>query len=408
MLEMIPLETALDLLLKKSNCCSTEAVELSAAYRRVLAEEIVAATNQPPFNRSPLDGYALQGADLAGASHETPARLRVTETLQAGYVAKGKVEAGTAIRIMTGAPVPDGADTIIRFEDTKEENGWVEVYVELAPGSNIANAGEDIRQGELLLKPGSLLESPQIGVLAALGVPNVPVYKRPRVAILSTGDELIEIDQELRPGKIRNSNLYTLAASVRESGGEPILLGTCPDVLQITAEKISAGLNKADLVVTTGGASVGDYDLVQKAMKQVGAGILFWKIAMKPGTPVVAAEAGEKLLLGLSGNPAAALISFEVLVRPLIKKMAGFREFLRPRITVKLMDGFRKKSSQKRFLRATVKLVNGEPCAYLAGAQNPGVLKSLLYTNALLEVPGNRAPLMAGEMIEAIITGHLC
>ncbi|GAW92033.1 molybdopterin molybdotransferase MoeA [Calderihabitans maritimus] len=407
MREMLPLETALELLLEQVKVVEKEVLELLSAFQRVLAQEVFAPSNQPPFDRSPLDGYAVRGADIANASPQTPARLKVAETLPAGYLAKGRVEAGTAIRIMTGAPIPPGADTVIRFEDTRENNGWVEIFVSLAPGSNIVRAGEDIRQGELVLKPGVLLDAPEIGVLAALGIPRVEVFKRPRVAILSTGDELVGLDGELPPGKIRNSNLYALAASVLKAGGEPVLLGMVPDRVEEIALKISEGLRKADMLLTTGGASVGEYDMIQEAMSRAGARLLFWKIDMKPGTPVVAGEAEGKLILGLSGNPAAALISFEVLVRPLIRKMAGFTNLYRPRVAVKLLEDFRKKGRQRRFLRARVGLIEGQLWASLSGVQSPGVMKSFLAANSLLDIPGGRAPLLKGEEVEAILTGDL-
>ncbi len=407
MLEMLPLETALEVLVGRAKILHKEVVELLSAHGRVLAQDIFAPINQPPFDRSPLDGYALRGADIAAAAPGVPARLRVTENVPAGYLARGRVETGTAMRIMTGAPIPAGADTVVRVEDTREKDGWVEVFVSLAPGSNIVRTGEDIRQGEMVLKGGRLLNAPEIGVLAALGIPRVEVFKRPRVAILSTGDELVALERELTPGKIYNSNLYALAASVLEAGGEPVPLGSVADRPEEIARKISEGLGKSDLVLTTGGASVGEHDRIREAMTCSGADLLFWKIKMKPGTPVVAGEASGKLILGLSGNPAAALISFEVLVRPLIRKMAGFDKLYRPRLTVKLLEDFRKQGKQRRFLRARVGVVDGELCARLSSAQSPGVLKSLLSTNSLLDVTGGRGPLSKGEQVEAILTGDL-
>ncbi|MBE3587439.1 MAG: molybdopterin molybdotransferase MoeA [Thermoanaerobacteraceae bacterium] len=404
---MITLEEALETFLSRVRLVEKEEVALLCAYERVLAEELVAPHDQPPFDRSPLDGYALKGEDIAHASLQSPARLKVTESLPAGHLPAGRVEPGTAMRIMTGAPIPPGADTVVRLEDSRESNGWVEIFVSLPPGSNVVPAGEDIREGELVLKPGTLLKAPETGVLAALGVPLVKVFKKPRVAILSTGDELAGLEEELTPGKIRNSNLYTLAALIREAGGIPVMLGNVPDRLEETVMKIGEGLQGADLVLTTGGASVGDHDLIREAMIRAGARLLFWKVKMKPGMPVVAGEAEHKLILGLSGNPAAALISFEVLVRPLLKKMGGCQDLFRPRVTVRLLDDFPKAAKQRRFLRAQVGIMGGELAARLTGRQGNGVLKSSLPANALLDIPAGRVPLKKGERVEAILTGEL-
>ncbi len=407
MLEMISLENALGLLLERIKVSTEEWTDLHLAHYRILAREIFAPINQPPFHRSPLDGYAVRGIDLASASRDAPVRLKITETLAAGFIARGRVEPGTAVKIMTGAPIPPGADTVVPFEQSRDAGGNVEIFVPLPPGSNLVKAGEDITSGNLVLERGTQLTSSEIGVLSALGLARVDVYRRPRVAVLSTGDELMGLGEDLTPGKIYNSNLYSLAALIQENGGEAVPLGNAPDRAVDTAYKITDGLLRADLVITTGGASVGEYDVIKDALEMVGAQLLFWKVAMKPGTPVLAALAGEKLILGLSGNPAAALISFEVLVRPLLRKMAGFSDLFRTRIRVKLVDSFAKKSSLRRFLRARVEPTEGALYARLAGAQNPGVLTSLLNTNAYLDIPGNNGVLREGDIVEAIIIGQL-
>lgn len=404
---MIPLDDALAILLARVRVCQKERTELHLAHNRVLAGEIFAPISQPPFHRSPLDGYAVRGIDIASASRDAPVRLKITETLAAGFTARGSVAQGTAIKIMTGAPIPPGADTVVPFEQSREMAGYVEILVSLPPDSNLVRAGEDIAGGNLVLEQGTWLTSPQIGVLSALGLAQVDVYRQPRVAVLSTGDELTDLGEELAPGKIYNSNLYSLTALIQESGGQAVPLGNSPDRAAETARQIENGLAAADLVITTGGVSVGEYDIIKDALEMIGAQLLFWKVAMKPGTPVLAALAGEKLILGLSGNPAAALISFEVLVRPLLRKMAGFSNIFRTKVRVKLMENFAKKSCLRRFLRARVEPAEGILQARLAGAQNPGILMSLLHTNALLDIPGNKGPLAEGDVVEAILIGRL-
>ncbi|HWR45518.1 gephyrin-like molybdotransferase Glp [Sporomusa sp.] len=399
----ILLEEAQQILLEKVHSLQTSCVTLFEAVGRILSQDIQAKTDLPPFNRSPLDGYALQARDTAEADTLSPVSLAVIEEVPAGYMPRQKVTAGTAIKIMTGAPIPEGADVVIKYEDVEWEQNTVRLFHKLKAGSNIVLTGEDVVKGEIIAKQGSRLTPPLVGVLAAQGFAEVPVVRKPKVAILSTGDEVIDPSEALHPGKIYNSNMHSLCASCIALGAEPLPMGIVPDNKQLIAEKISHALGLADIVITTGGVSVGDYDAVPDALKELSADLLFWKIEMKPGSPVVAAVHNNKLIIGLSGNPAAALITFDLVVVPLIKKMLGQDRHLPLTVPVVLANGFYKSSPQRRFLRAQLYRKNRTVYAKLTGEQGNGALKSMIDCNALIDVNAGSGPLTAGEHGVALI-----
>lgn len=403
MLKNILLEEAQKLLLDKVQPTQEEVVDLKMCLGRILAQDIHAQDPVPAFDRSPLDGYAVRAEDIAGASKEKPITLKVIGEVPAGHVAPISLEPMTAMKIMTGAPIPPGADAVIRKEDTDEGTKEVRIFVSLTAKSNIAHAGEDVKAGEKVLSQGMLLHSGAVGILAALGVKQVPVFRKPKVALLCTGEELVDVGSPLAPGKIYNSNLYGLAAAIQEAGGEPYILGTVSDDVEAIKEKLQQGVEKADLVVSTGGASVGDYDLISAAYEELKAEVLFQRVAMKPGTPALAAQKEGKLLLGLSGNPAAALISFELLARPVILMMGGRTCWQRPRVKGIMMEDFLKRGGPRRFLRSQVHWEDGAYRVYLTGRQSPGVLKSILHCNALVDVPAGSPPLKVGQEVEVIL-----
>ncbi|GLV57102.1 molybdopterin molybdenumtransferase MoeA [Dictyobacter sp. S3.2.2.5] len=400
---MISVEEALARILAEIAPLPTVRVPLSEALGLVLAEDVIAQEAIPPFDNSAMDGFALLSQD-SKQQQDQPPRLKVTGTVAAGYVADHAVEPGTAMRIMTGAPVPPGADTVIQVELTRHggpESDWVEILQEVKPGNNIRPAGEDMRHGQLILPRGTEIGAWEIGVLATLGWASVPVTRRARVAILGTGDEVIEIDQPLQPGKIRNSNSYLLEAAVRRAGAIPERLGVARDTVESLREKFSQAIN-ADLILTSGGVSVGDFDLVKNIMSEQGE-IQFWRINMRPGKPVAFGHIGTVPLLGLPGNPVSSAVTFELFGRPILRKLQGHTHLLKPQIEVTVEDGVQERAMRRHYVRAYVKWQDGKFVARTTGNQGSHIMTSLLQTNALLIVPEGGVAVQPGDTVQAIM-----
>lgn len=393
------LEDALEILVNKIQVQGKNHIPLVECYQRVLAEDIVAEMDFPPFDRSPLDGYAVRKLDVQHASIALPVVLMQVDDVPAGSVSCKKLEAGQTIRIMTGAKIPDGADAVIRLEDIDVDQDRVSIFapVDMA---NICRQGEEIREGEIVLQQGTVLGDGALGLLAMLGQERPLVYDQPKVAILATGTELIGVDQPLSPGKIRNSNNHMLMAKVKEAGCQPILLGQVCDDLELIEQKIS-GHSNIGMYITTGGASVGDYDLMERLFAKLNVSMLFTRLAMKPGMPVMAGYWGDTLLVALSGNPASANISFEVLLRPVLRKMAGVNGIERPKILTKLKKAFNKPSQSRRFIWAHCGFEAGTLCATPMGFQGNGMLAGMVSANALLDIPANSDCLQIGTEVEA-------
>ncbi|MEA3346063.1 MAG: gephyrin-like molybdotransferase Glp [Chloroflexota bacterium] len=380
-----------------------ERVPILEALGRVLADDVRADFNIPPLDNSAMDGYAIRAEDISGASRDHPVRLRIIGDLAAGYTFQGTVGLGTAVRIMTGAPVPPGADTVIRFEKTKRDGDAVEILEEVSRGRNIRRAGEDVSRGELILSQGTLLRPQEIGMLASLGCEEASVVRRPRVAILATGDEVIPIDQPLKPGKIHNANGYSNAAQVLRYGGEPLLLGIARDRRRELSAKIREGLERgADLFLTSGGVSVGDFDLVKEVLSAEGE-INFWWVNMKPGHPQAFGQIGGVPLLGLPGNPVSAMVSFEMFARPAILKMLGRKEWAKPAIEAVMEDAIERKDNRRHFLRVRVRREDEHYYARLTGPQGSGILKSMVQADGLAVIPEERGQLAAGERIQVLM-----
>lgn len=405
---MIPVEEALETILKRFEPLEPETVDILEALGRVLAEDVYSDIDIPPFDNSAMDGYAVQAADTKGATTEKPARLRVLADLAAGHTTDIVVEPGTAIRIMTGATLPAGADTVVRFEETSEylterwERGReVEVYNEVPVGEHVRPRGEDIHCGELVLMEGTLLRAQELGVLASLGRSQVSVIGRPRVAILATGDELVGIDEELEPGQIRNSNEYSNAALVRKYGGIPVRLGIARDELDELRSKIEEGLSvQVDLFLTSAGVSVGDYDVVKDVLRSEGR-VHFWLVKMKPGKPLAFGEVRGVPLIGLPGNPVSAMVSFEQFVRPAILKMLGRSRLDKPTIEV-IVDEDLEGGERRDYFRAVVeRRDDGYHASLVKGSHGSGVLTSMVRANALLIVPEGITQVRAGERLQA-------
>ena len=395
----ISLEDAMAILLEKVKVQEKVSLPLEDCYNRILAEDIIADMDFPPFDRSPLDGYAVRMEDVEHASSLQPVVLKQVDYVPAGSWPSKKVEPGMATRIMTGAKIPEGADAIIRLEDTNVHQDIVSIFTATDANQNICRQGEEICYGQIMLKKGMVIKDGALGILAMLGKSRPLVYRKPKVVILATGTEIIAIDQPLERGKIRNSNNYMLMAKVREAGGEPILLGQVQDDIE-EIENMLAGHENVDMYITTGGASVGDYDLMEQLFNKMGILPLFTRLAMKPGMPVIAGCWHDALMIALSGNPASANVSFEVLLRPLLRKISGAQLIERPRTQAKLKKAFNKQSKSRRFIWARCEHIDGRLYAEPIGYQGNGMLAGLLPANALLDISEGSSCLPIGATVE--------
>ncbi len=411
-MKYISVEDALATILEHFQPLESERVPLLGSLDRVLSKDVVSDINVPPFNNSAMDGYAVRADDIAGASTDKPATLRVIGDLAAGHTTQKAVEPKTAMRIMTGAPLPAGADTVVRFEETSEgaqsreartDHETVQILKAVKQGDNIRSAGEDIRKGEVVLPKGTIVRPAEVGVLASLGYKEVDVHRRPRVAILATGDELVGIDEPITPGKIRNSNEYTNAAAVLRTGGIPIQLGIARDNMADLTNKIRTGLDAgADLFITSAGVSVGDYDMVKDVLNTEGA-MQFWQVKMKPGKPLAFGVLHGKKpvpLLGLPGNPVSALMSFEVFARPAILTMLGKKQFARPSVRAVLLENVENSADRRNFIRVRVEKRGDDLVATTTGEQGSGILTSVSRANGLLIIPEDVKFVRAGENVD--------
>ncbi len=395
--------TARRLLLDAVTAVGTEQIDLGKCGGRVLAQHLVAAEPVPPFDRSPYDGYALRAADTVHASEKTPVTLRVLEEIPAGRVPTAAVRQGTAAKILTGAPIPEGADAVIKYERTVFTDDAVTVFCPLARGENIVRAGEDVRRGDVLAHRGDVIDPGTVGTLAAQGVTAPLVYRAPRVGILSTGSELVDADEVPGMGKIRNSNRYMLESALAGMGCEPVWLGTAEDSTERICGLIQRGLSECDAVISTGGVSAGDYDLTPDAMEKAGVELLFRDVDMKPGMACACGVRNGKPVCGLSGNPASSMTSFYVIAVPALKKMMGCRFPLPREIRVRLSQNFQKKSVSTRFLRGRLELKDGMACMSVPKNQGNVVLSSMIGCDMMAMIPAGSGPVRAGT----VLTGFL-
>lgn len=375
-----------------------EKADLLTALGRVIGEDIVAPFNVPPWDNSAMDGYAVRFDDIRSASPETPVRLSVVDYLRAGIMPHKTILSLQTARIMTGAPLPPGVDTVVRQEDTRAEGDTVLILIAPGKGDNVREAGENVRTGDCAVPRGTRLRPPHIGMLASFSRTYVPVYQRPRVAILSTGDEIAEVDDERDPTKIVNSNMYSIASQVIESGAVPLMLGIAPDTREDLATKLRQAL-RADVVLTTGGVSVGEYDYVKDVLNDLGVAIKFDKVAMRPGRPCTFGVMPGKLVFGLPGNPVSCMVGFEQFVRPALLKMTGWRHLFRPVRYAALTEEVRTKKNLTYFLRVSVYARDGALYATTTGDQGSGILKSMLQANGLMLVPEGKEIVTPGEKL---------
>ena len=407
---MLSVEDALEQVLSAFHPLEPERVPILDTLGRVLAQDVSADMDIPPHANSAMDGYAVIAADAAGAGPQAPRRLRVVENLAAGYVAQRPVVPGTAIRIMTGAPIPDGADAVVRFEQTQQQGEWVDLYFAPPVGDNIRYAGEDVRQGERILRQGTRIRPQEVGMLAALGCREVSVIRRPRVAILATGDELVDVGEPVGAGQIRDTNSFSNAAQVLQYGGVPIMLGIARDRVADLTRKIQSGLAQgADLLLTSGGVSVGDFDVVKEVLSAEGE-IAFWRVRMKPGKPLAFGRIEAEVngvrrsvpLLGMPGNPVSVMVSFELFARPAILTMLGVTDLHKPTVEAVLVDAIPSKDGRRHYVRAHVERQGDEYRASLTGEQGSGILNSMVKANGLAVIPEDWTHAPAGSRVRVM------
>ncbi|MGD2050797.1 MAG: molybdopterin molybdotransferase MoeA [Chloroflexota bacterium] len=408
--EFLSVSEALDIVLGGVEVLESENVPLLDALHRVLALPVIAEDDLPPFPNSSMDGYAVVAADLEDVRSDRPVLLQVSADIAAGKVPDTVIESGTAARITTGAPLPPGADAVVPVEYTNEP--WrdrsrplpevIEVRQAVKPGDYVRRSGEDIRSGTIVLTAGHVIRPQEIGMLASLGYEQIAVYRRPKVGILATGDELIDIRDPLRPGKIRNSNSLTQAAQAQSINARPVLLGVAGDSELSVREKLQKGLDLAvDLFVSSAGVSVGAYDVVKAVLEQDGL-VKFWRVRMRPGKPLTFGYYRNVPYLGLPGNPVSALVSFERFTRPALLKMAGHKKLDRPQISVKLMDSVQS-DGRESYMRALVRRDGDGYLATTTGGQGSHMMSSLVKANALVIVPEGVFEVEEGEYLSAIM-----
>jgi len=386
---------AMRLVLERTPVLGEEKVRLERALGRVLAEAVVASEDMPPFAASAKDGFAVIAGDT------TPWRRIIAEQM-AGPPVDAAVRPGTAVRIMTGAPLPQGADAVVMVEHTEEVDGRVRLLRPVRPGQDVRPAGQDLAAGEQVLAPGTFIGPAEIGLLATVGRTEVRVHRRPKVAVLTTGDELVEPDQPIGPGRIRNSNRYTLQAAASVAGAEVVWTGHATDEAAELRRLAVEALGEADVLLTSGGVSMGRRDLVKPLLEELGE-VHFGRVAQKPGKPLTFATVGEKLAFGLPGFPVSSLVSFELYVRPALRKMQGHLRLRRPQAEAALSHPIHHEPDRTEFQRAIVTERGGRYWAETTGLQVSGRLRSMVGANALLVLPDDRPHFEQGEVVRAIL-----
>ena len=397
---MLTVAEARSRILERIPTLDSHEVPLRHAHGRVLAEDVTAERDVPPFANSAMDGYAVRAADVASASGNAPVRLEVVGEVRAGSPPPHEVAPHTALRIMTGAMVPDGADAVVRVEDTAEEDGAVAIRVAVPQGMSLRAAGSDLRRGDLVARAGRLITPGMIGVIASAGRRAVRCVRAPRALVLTTGDELREPGEALGPGQITNTNRYTLMAAVEEAGGEVVDVGVARDERHDLLERLRSATG-IDIVVTTGGVSMGAYDLVRHLMEE-GRNVDFWQVALRPGKPLLFGEVGGVPLIGLPGNPVSTLVCFELFVRPALLKMQGRTDLERERLTAITEDQLTNPPHLEQYFRGIARREGGRIVVRLTGDQGSHVLRSMADANCFIVVPQGTNEVPPGAEVEII------
>ena len=398
---MLTVEEALEQILSRTRVHEPESLDVTEALGRILAEPVVSRREIPPWPNSSMDGYAIRAGDtLAG-----PAHLAVVAHIAAGVLPSRPIAAGEAARIFTGAPLPDGADAVVPQEDVEADGSHVRVPGGIARGAFVRPRGEDVRPGDHVLSPGQRLGAAEVGLLATLGHSPVRVYRRPRVAVLSTGNELADLGVEPAPGQIPNTNTYALMAQALEAGAEPVNLGIAPDDLEAIERRVQSGAG-ADVFLSSAGVSVGEFDLVREALTRAGAELHLWQVSMRPGKPITFGSLGRTLVFGLPGNPVSAMVTFELFVRPALLRMSGSAVLHRPRLSARAQSSIPNPGYRRGYLRVRLRRAGDGFEAELTGDQGSAILRSMTLADGLVVVPGNTT-IAAGDPVDVILLRSL-
>ncbi len=404
---MTSVDDALNLMLSLAGTLGEEKVPLLEAYDRILAGDIASEIDIPSFNNSAMDGYAVMSGDTLNASGDRPVELRVLSEIQAGIYREGpELVSGTAICIMTGAVIPGGADGVIPVEDTKEGEGTVKIFKPVKKDDNIRFIGEDISAGSDVLHKGDIVKSSETGLLASLNHGEISVYKRPRIGILSTGDEIVDVGEAMARGQVRNSNAYTLQSLVRGMNVVPEYLGIAEDTIDGLRQKLKSGFDTKDIVITTGGVSLGKYDFIKDVIQELGVDIKIETISMKPGKPLVFGIKGDKVFFGLPGNPVSTMVAFMQFVRPVILKMMGAAKLRKPVVKAILMEKIKKKPGRRHFIRGRFIIKDGRFHVTTTGPQGSGILSSMSGANCIIILPEDIEKALPGDEVMVQLIQH--
>ncbi|WP_079480490.1 molybdopterin molybdotransferase MoeA [Halobacillus salinus] len=402
----IPVSKAVEYVLNTKVDKRVEKVKLEQSFHRVLAEDVVATHPVPPFDKSPYDGFAFRSEDTRNLTREEPGQFRVIETVPAGHRASRAVNKGEAIRIMTGAEIPGGADCVAMFEICqpyqRDMEEWVTLKRPLSPQQNIIPTGSETKEQEILVKKGEVINPGIQALLATFGYGEVQVYVKPKIGVFATGTELLDVDEPLQPGKIRNSNAYMVMSQIERAGGTGIYFGKLEDNFDLCYQAVEEALDQVDCLITTGGVSVGDYDLMPDIYDKLEAEVLFNKVAMRPGSVTTVARKDEKLLFGLSGNPSACYVGFELFTYPIIQSFLGRSRPFHKRVQATLGKDFKKPNPFTRFVRGFISYHEGNVYVHPSGIDKSAVVSSLAETNVLIQLRGGTRGYQQGDVVEAI------
>jgi len=394
---VLTVEEALEQILKRARALDPERVDLRLAHGRILAEPIISRRVIPPWPNSSMDGYAMRAVD----TRDAPVTLEVVGRIPAGALFDRPIGPGEAVRIFTGAPLPEGADAVVPQEDVDATDDRVRIAKPVEPEAYVRPRGEDVNIGDRVLDPGRPLRAAEVGLLATLGHSPVLVHRRPRVAVLSTGNEIADLGTEPSPGQIPNTNTYSLLAQVSEAGGDPVNLGVASDRLDVIEERLRWA-EGADVILSSAGVSVGELDLVREALTRIGAELHLWKVNMRPGKPITFGTAGNRLVFGLPGNPVSAMVTFELFVRPALLKLAGATQLFRPRVRARALEAIPNPGHRRGYLRVTLTRDDGEYGARLTGGQGSAILRSMVLADGLAVVAGDTV-VAKGDRVDVII-----